>query len=123
MTRKQAEKYRDQLRALAARVGATVNGLVECIRRPTGGAAAGGLSNAPVHLGDIGSEAFDQELDTTLLENEAFIRDETVAALERFDRGVYGRCESCGRDITPDRLDALPYARYCAPCAARAQSG
>jgi DnaK suppressor protein len=123
MTKVQTEKYRDQLRALATRVGATVAGLVDNVRTPTGGQAGGGLSNTPMHLGDVGTDVFNQELDATILENEAFIRDETLAALRRLDRGMYGKCEMCAHAIARERLEALPYTRYCSRCASRAQSG
>jgi RNA polymerase-binding transcription factor DksA len=123
MTRAQTKEFRERLRALAARLGKTVAGLEDNVRTPTGGQSAGGLSNAPLHLGDVGTDAFNQELDATLLENEAYIRDEVAAALERINRGTYGRCENCGRDIVPERLDALPYVRHCTPCAAQLQSG
>ena len=123
MTTKAIEQYRQRLQALLARVGVTVAGLVEDVRRPTGGESAGGISDVPLHLGDAGTDAFDHELDTTLLENEAFIREECLAALERIERGTYGRCEICGREITPERLDVLPYTPYCAEDAARVQAG
>jgi RNA polymerase-binding transcription factor DksA len=123
MTKQETNTYRDRLRALAARLGGTVAALEEGVRKPTSGQSAGGLSNAPIHLGDVGTDAFHQELDATLLENEAFIRDEVAAALERLSHGTYGRCESCGRDIMSERLEALPYVRHCAPCASRLQSG
>src|SRR6476659_2492891 len=121
MTKQQTNEYRNRLRALAARIGSTVAGLEEGVRTPTGGQAAGGLSNAPLHLGDIGTDAFSQELDATLLENEAFIRDEIAVALDRLNRGVYGQFEIFGGNITTERLDALPYVRYCTPCASRLQ--
>ena len=41
------------------------------------------------------------------------------AALVRMEAGTYGRCEACGQDILPARLDALPMARYCVPCQAQ----
>jgi RNA polymerase-binding transcription factor DksA len=123
MTRQQTNTYRDRLRAMAARLGNTVAGLEEGVRKPTSGQSAGGLSNAPLHLGDVGTDAFHQELDATLLENEAFIQDEVAAALERLNRGTYGRCENCGQEIMPERLEALPYVRHCTPCASRLQSG
>jgi DnaK suppressor protein len=41
---------------------------------------------------------------------------EVVAALRRIDEGTYGRCENCGRDIAPERLEALPTARLCVTC-------
>jgi DnaK suppressor protein len=41
---------------------------------------------------------------------------EVNAALERIDRGTYGRCERCGRAIGRERLEALPSARLCITC-------
>lgn len=37
-------------------------------------------------------------------------------ALERVARGSYGVCEGCGQDISPARLKAIPWARYCLLC-------
>jgi RNA polymerase-binding transcription factor DksA len=44
---------------------------------------------------------------------------EVQDALNRFDSGTYGRCERCGQDIAPARLEAKPAARLCIECAAR----
>ena len=51
---------------------------------------------------------------------EAAPRDlaETQAALERIEKGTYGRCESCGGAIGRQRLLALPATRFCIECAA-----
>jgi len=38
-------------------------------------------------------------------------------ALKRLDAGEYGVCASCGADISPARLHALPYATLCIQCA------
>lgn len=40
-------------------------------------------------------------------------------ALEKFESGTYGQCESCGQAIEEDRLGALPQARLCLTCKAR----
>ncbi len=45
---------------------------------------------------------------------------ETEAALQRIDKGTYGRCESCGGAIGRQRLLALPATRYCIACSAGA---
>jgi RNA polymerase-binding transcription factor DksA len=123
MTKDQVEPFRGRLRALAARLDGTVAGLEEQARTPTGGEAAGGISNTPMHLGDVGSEAYNQELGATLLENETFLRGEVADALGRVEAGTYGRCENCGKTIPAERLDALPYARHCTACASALQSG
>jgi len=44
-------------------------------------------------------------------------------ALERLAEGRYGACRDCGDPIDPRRLEALPYAARCAPCAAQQENG
>jgi DnaK suppressor protein len=48
-------------------------------------------------------------------------------ALLRIDDGMYGDCMECEQPISPRRLDAVPWARYCVACqeeiAARAERG
>jgi DnaK suppressor protein len=43
------------------------------------------------------------------------------AAVERIDEGSYGLCARCGRQINPERLEALPYTIHCIDCAAELQ--
>ncbi len=38
-------------------------------------------------------------------------------ALAKMSLGDYGTCESCGDDIAPRRLQAIPWARLCVDCA------
>ena len=37
-------------------------------------------------------------------------------ALHRFDAGLYGTCLECDEPISPKRLNAVPWARYCVTC-------
>ncbi|AMV30124.1 General stress protein 16O [Gemmata sp. SH-PL17] len=123
MNKQQLDRYRKLLGELVDRVGATAASLEAEVRVPLGGESGGGVSNAPMHLADLGTGTFSQELDATLLENETYIRDEAVAALDRIEQGTYGRCQECKRDIGAARLGALPYARHCVACAEMLQSG
>jgi RNA polymerase-binding transcription factor len=41
---------------------------------------------------------------------------EIDSALKRVAGGTYGECEDCGEAINPNRLKAIPWARYCVPC-------
>ena len=43
--------------------------------------------------------------------------DELKAAIERVEQGTYGRCERCGAQIDPERLEVLPTTTLCANCA------
>ena len=39
------------------------------------------------------------------------------AAIARMDTGSYGRCATCGGEISPQRLVAMPAASQCFDCA------
>jgi len=39
-------------------------------------------------------------------------------ALQKFEKGTYGLCDSCGQPIDPARLEALPQANLCLSCKA-----
>ena len=41
---------------------------------------------------------------------------EIADALRRIDGGAYGTCLECEEPISPKRLDAVPWARYCVAC-------
>lgn len=45
--------------------------------------------------------------------------DEVDSALSRMRASTYGLCETCGRPIAPERLEARPTARTCMRCATR----
>lgn len=40
-------------------------------------------------------------------------------ALTKIEKGTYGRCDSCGNEINPERLEAIPAARLCIDCKQR----
>ncbi len=123
MTKERMEEFRRVLEALDGRVRGDVRSLEEQARTGLGGEAGGNLSNAPMHLADLGTEQYMQELNATLLENEEYIGREIRDAIGRFDRGTFGLCERCGREIMEERLEAIPYTRYCTPCSAEVADG
>jgi RNA polymerase-binding transcription factor DksA len=45
---------------------------------------------------------------------------EVARALDRLEAGSYGRCEVCGVEIQPARLEAMPATRFCINHANRA---
>jgi DnaK suppressor protein len=49
--------------------------------------------------------------------------DEIDEAQRRLEAGVFGVCEGCHRTIPLKRLRAVPTARLCATCQARAELG
>ena len=73
----------------------------------------GELSSIDQHPADHASETFEREKDLTILGSIGDQVDEIDAALERLDNGTYGKCESCGKPIGDDRLEARPASRFC----------
>jgi DnaK suppressor protein len=47
---------------------------------------------------------------------------EVEHALAKFDEGTYGICDTCGKDIPPERLQALPQAALCINCKGRQET-
>lgn len=70
----------------------------------------------------LASESVTKDMAVATLERERRMLAEVEMALERMKRGAYGVCESCGTPIPDARLQALPWARICVPCAERASS-
>ena len=44
-------------------------------------------------------------------------------ALQRIDDEEYGLCQNCEQAITPKRLEAIPWARYCLNCQELVEKG
>ena len=70
-------------------------------------------SSADNHLADTATETFERELDEGLEEDAARQLREVEAALARIENGSYGTCETCGRAIPEERLEAIPWTSLC----------
>ena len=44
-------------------------------------------------------------------------------ALSRLREGTFGQCISCGNDINPKRLEAVPWTRFCIECQEKLEQG
>lgn len=68
------------------------------------------------HLADMASdEEFVEEM--SILATQAHRRlKEVEDALLRIERGEYGKCFKCEKNIEISRLRAVPYAKYCLKC-------
>lgn len=75
--------------------------------------STGELSSHDQHPGDVATTTFERTRDLAIEEHLETRIEEVEAALARIDEGSYGRCEVCGKDIEPERLEARPATRYC----------
>jgi len=80
-------------------------------------------SSADNHLGDMATETFDREMGYTLEDNSEGVLAAIEGALERIEAGTYGTCQRCGKPISEERLEALPYAELCIDCKRAVERG
>jgi len=67
-----------------------------------------------------GAAHADKELITAQTAAIRRVLTEINAAEDRLTNGSYGTCQDCGTRIPVERLEILPYVRYCVSCQQRA---
>ena len=65
----------------------------------------------------LGSSEFEKGLALVQRNREQLA--EVERALEKIDNGTYGICDSCGKPISPNRLEAIPQTNLCLDCKAK----
>jgi RNA polymerase-binding transcription factor DksA len=91
----------------------------EAARREEAGMREAELSHVDNHPGDEGTETHEHEIEVS---TEVYL-DEEERRIEEARRalrsGSYGTCAECGRQIPPERLEAMPEAIRCVDCQRR----
>src|ERR1700736_342877 len=70
MTKGELTNYRQQLLDLGKRFKGKVSKLEQEASRKAGSEPSGGLSNVPLHMADLASDSFEQDVAISLLETE-----------------------------------------------------
>jgi DnaK suppressor protein len=78
----------------------------------------GELTQYRQHPADDGTDSDEQEKSLLLLSREGQLMTRIDQALLRLykEPETYGRCERCGQQIDVERLDLVPWARFCLDC-------
>ena len=77
---------------------------------------SGDLSSYSYHMADQGTDTMDREMAFSLASREGRYLHHLNEALERIEKGTYGICRSCGKEISRTRLEAVPNATQCISC-------
>lgn len=116
------KKYREALEAERAR-------LLEQIRRIDDRTAGRDRLDSQVSAedfdepgGDAASDTLERTQAMAIGENFRDLLAYVEHALEKMDKGTYGLCDVCGKNIPKARLDFLPWATMCAECRKRLSS-
>ena len=63
-----------------------------------------------------GTDAMEREKTFLFASREGKFLNYLEDALQRIDKGEYGKCSECGKVIEKERLEAVPHARQCLRC-------
>ena len=73
------------------------------------------IEKSPDALDEV-QHAAERELAIRNLDRESHLLRNVQSALRRMEDGSYGTCLHCEEDISPKRLEAVPWAAYCIRC-------
>ena len=72
----------------------------------------GDTSNMPIHMADVGSDVYEQDLMLGMAASERERIKDIDEALSRIKDKTYGTCRLTGKPISQKRLMAKPWAKY-----------
>lgn len=74
-------------------------------------------------IADRAANSYNKEFLFHQSNNERQLLQMVDAALNRIREGTFGECISCGNEINPKRLDAVPWTRHCIECQEKLEKG
>jgi RNA polymerase-binding transcription factor DksA len=114
--------FKTTLESMRARLRGDVSTMADAALRKTRSESSGDLSSMPIHMADIGSDAYEQEFTLSLMASEEGTLEQVEHALDRIRSRTYGTCEDCDGVIAKKRLEAIPFASLCIRCAEKQEN-
>jgi len=116
MRKKDLQKYEALLLAKRAEILEELGLLKKSGLNSTLKDASGELSSYSTHMADQGTDSFEREKAFQLASKSGRLLYHIDEALRRIKDKTYGKCQECGKEISPARLEAVPHARLCIEC-------
>ncbi len=104
-------KYKEALLKLKKHIEMSLDGLSESTH-----ASGDSLSHYPDDPGYISNEEFERNKSLSIIDIDQNLLEQVEIALEKIEKGTYGKCEECGKPIGEGRLKAKPHSIYCVTC-------
>ena len=104
MTKAELEKYKNILEAKQAELTGALRNRDEIV-----------IEKAPDALDEV-QLAGERELAIRTLDRDSHMLRQIRRALARIADGSFGVCLHCEEDISPKRMNAVPWAAYCIKC-------
>jgi DnaK suppressor protein len=74
-------------------------------------------------IADRAAQSYNKEFLFHQSNNERQLLQMVESALSRIHEGTFGQCISCGEEINPKRLEAVPWTRHCIECQEKLENG
>jgi DnaK suppressor protein len=74
-------------------------------------------------IADRAASSYTKEFLFSQSNNDRQLLQMVESALVRIREGAFGECVSCGSEINPKRLEAVPWTRYCIDCQEKLEKG
>src|SRR5437868_13316957 len=74
-------------------------------------------------IADRAASSYNKEFLFHQSNNERQTLQMVEGALDRIRQGTFGECISCGKEINPKRLEAVPWTRHCIECQEKLEQG
>jgi DnaK suppressor protein len=81
------------------------------------------VTDSAQDIADRASSSYQKEFLFHQSNNDRQLLAMVSSALERIREGSYGECVSCGNEINPKRLLAVPWTRHCISCQEKQEQG
>ena len=79
--------------------------------------------DAAQDIADRAASSYTKEFLFSQSNNDRQLLQMVETALQRIREGSFGECVSCGNEINPKRLEAVPWTRYCIECQEKLEKG
>jgi DnaK suppressor protein len=74
-------------------------------------------------IADKAASSYNKEFLFHQSNNDRQLLQMVEGALARIREGSFGECISCGKEINPKRLEAVPWTRHCIECQEKLEKG
>lgn len=111
MTKQELDKYRKALEAKLKELGPVKQRVTEI------------QISTQSDPNEVGATALSVHLAISSADLDSALRKAVAGALRRIKEGTYGVCLGCEEDISPKRLDAVPWTPLCIDCQEKAENG
>ena len=74
-------------------------------------------------IADRAASSYNKEFLFSQSNNDRQLLQMVEGALARIREGSFGECISCGKEINPKRLEAVPWTRHCIECQEKLEKG